>query len=102
MEQSSKGTSAVYRKLSSKDKEALALLGGTPIMDVIIRAIDLYQKDKAVFSMAMAPDFNNVLINRGEVQGARWIVDLIDYTNEKKETALKAKEAIAEQEKTDK
>jgi len=98
MEQSSNGTDGVYRKLDSKDKETLALLKGTPVMETIIRAIDFYQKDKAAFSMAMSPNWEHVLHSRGEILGSRFIVDLINHTASKKEKAVKASKAIAEME----
>jgi len=100
MEQASKGTSTVYRQLTSKEKETLAMLDGTPVMEVLIKAIQLYQQDKAKISMALAMDFNSILVNRGEIQGSRWIIDLVDYTVAKKETAIQAKAAIAELEKS--
>lgn len=101
MDQSSNGTSSVYNKLDSKDKETLALLKGTPVLVTIIKAIDLYQKDKAAFSMAMSPNWEHLLGQRGEIIGSRFIVDLVNYTSKSKEKAIKAKEAIASL-KTDK
>jgi len=98
MDQSSNGTISTYNKLDSKEREAIALLKGTPIMETMIKAIDLYQKDKAAFSMAMSPNWEHVLQTRGEIMGARMIVDLVNFTAKKKEDAIKASKAIQEME----
>lgn len=94
MEQSSNGTIGVFKKLDSKDKETLALLKGTPVMETIIRAIDLFQRDKAAMSMAMSPNWEHLLGQRGEIQGSRFIADLVNYVSESREKDIKAKKAI--------
>jgi len=94
MEQSSNGTIGTYKKLSSKDKETLAILKGTPVMDIIIKAIDIYQKDQAAFSMAMSPNWEHVLSTRGQILGSRFIVDLVNYTSQAREKDIAAKKAI--------
>ena len=102
MDQSSNGTSGVYNKLSNEEKEALAILKGSPIMKTLIKAIDIYQKDKAILTISTAPNWDNVVQNKGEIMGSSFIVNLINYIALKQERAAKAKEAIAQQEKTDK
>jgi len=99
MEQNSNNTFGVYKKLTSKEKETLALLKGSPVMDTIIKAIDIFQKDKAAMTIALAQDWDNVVQNRGEILGGAFIVNLVNFIALKNEQAIKAKEAIAEKEK---
>jgi len=99
MDQSSSGTSKTYSKLSSTDKQTLALLKGTPSYEVLVKAVDLYQKDKAYMTMALAPNWDNVVQNRGEILGSKFLIDLIIFTTKEQERAVKAKKAIETLEK---
>ena len=99
MEQSSNGTSGVYNKLDSKEREQLAILKGSPVYKTLIKAIDIYQKDKAIMTISTAPNWENVVQNKGEIMGSSFPINLINYIALKQDRAEKAKEAIAEQEK---
>lgn len=74
----------VYGKLTSDDKELLASLWETKVIKSIIRAGDIYQQDKALHIALTADSYENVLLNRGNIAGARFLYDLIKYAHEKK------------------
>lgn len=71
----------VYDKLTSEDKELLATIYDSKLIKTIARAGDIYQQDKAAHISLLAPDFNNVLLNRGNIQGARFIYDICKYAH---------------------
>jgi hypothetical protein len=73
----------VYKKLSKDEKELLATLYETQSMRAMIVAGDFYQRIKAEWVVTNSPDYNNVLFNRGAIEGARFIVDLCKYCLEK-------------------
>lgn len=98
MDQSSNGTSSTFRKLSSSEQQQLALIKGTPIYDLFIKAVDLYQKDKAILTMATTNGWDNVVRNQGEITGSAFLVYLIDHAADKQEKAVTAKKATETQE----
>jgi hypothetical protein len=75
--------SSVYKQLTSTDKELLATLWGTQTIKSVGNAIDKYQQLKAAHIAMNAPDFANVLVNRGNIEGARFIYDLCKLAHSK-------------------
>lgn len=66
----------VYKALTGKEKEILAQLFESESMKAIKHALELYQTEKAAWVLAESPDHNYTILNRGQVQGARFIFDL--------------------------
>lgn len=79
----------VYKKLTASERELLGTLFETQSAKAVARAGFLYQEDKALHIAMTAPDMENVLLNRGMIQGARFMYDLMKYCSQrmKKEKA---------------
>jgi len=77
----------VYRKLTSEQKELLATLYETQSMKAILNAGVIYQQIKAEHVAMVAPNMDNVLTNRGNIFGARFIYDLCKYAHSKQKKA---------------
>ena len=77
----------VYKKLNSTEKELLATLFETESMRAILKAGALYQDTKAEHIALTADNFDNVLVNRGNIMGARFIYDLCKYAKSKEKKA---------------
>lgn len=73
----------VYRGLSKKDRELIGTLFETESARAVLHALDLYQQKKALHISMVAPDFENVVLNRGNIHGARFIYDLMKLANRK-------------------
>lgn len=73
----------VYNKLSKTDQELLASLFETQSAKTILRAGVQYQEDKALHIAMTAPDMENVMLNRGMIQGARFLYDLMKLAAKK-------------------
>lgn len=73
----------VFKKLSKKDRELLGTLYETESAKAILRAGVQYQEDKALHIAMTAPDMENVLLNRGMIQGARFMYDLMKIAHRK-------------------
>ena len=73
----------VFRALSTKERELLGTLFETESAKAILVALDKYQQGKASHIALMAPDFDNVILNRGNIQGARFIYDLMKFAHSK-------------------
>jgi hypothetical protein len=73
----------VYKKLSTEQKELLGTIFETQTMKAILTASDIYQQDKALHIAVTAPNFENVILNRGNIAGARFIYDLCQFANKK-------------------
>lgn len=73
----------VYKRLSSREKELLASLYETESIKAILKAGVNYQEDKAMHIALTAPDMENIMLNRGMIQGARFIYDLIKFANKR-------------------
>lgn len=71
----------VYLALDSKERELLGTLFETESAKAILSALDKYQLAKATHIAVMAPDFDNVILNRGNIQGARFIYDLMKHAH---------------------
>jgi len=56
-------------------------------MRTIAEAGDIYQHIKAEWVVTTSSDFSNVLENRGNIKGARFIYDLSRYCNMKEKKA---------------
>lgn len=77
----------IYNKLTEDQRELLGTLFDTQSMRAIMVAGNLYQQDKAEHIALMAPDFDNVILNRGNIQGARFIYDLCKLAHSKMKKA---------------
>jgi len=77
----------VYKKLSTEQKELLATLYETQSMRAIMAAGDIYQHIKAEWVVTTSTDFSNVIQNRGNIEGARFIYDLCKYANKQEKKA---------------
>lgn len=99
MEQSSNGTSSTLKKLSAAEKQQLALIKGSDIYKLFIKAVDIYQKDKAVLTMSTTTSWDNVVRNQGEITGAGFLVWIINYAAKEQEKSIKASKAIEQSEK---
>lgn len=77
----------VYRKLDERDQELIAGLFETEAFRSIMKAGDIFQQDKSEHIALLAPDMNNVVLNRGNIYGARFIVDLIKLAHQKQKKA---------------
>lgn len=73
----------IYAALSEKERELLGTLFETESKRAILVALDKYQQSKAAHIALMAPDFDNVILNRGNIQGARFIYDLMEFAHKK-------------------
>lgn len=73
----------VYKQLTQTDKDLIAALFDTQVIKAIARAGNIYQQDKAVHIALSAPDMENVLLNRGNIAGARFIYDLAKHAHSK-------------------
>jgi len=73
----------VFRALSTKERELLGTLFETESAKAILVALDKYQMAKATHIALMAPDYDNVILNRGNIQGARFIYDLMKHAHSK-------------------
>ena len=73
----------VYAVLSTKERELLGTLFETESAKALATALDKYQLAKATHIATMAPDFENVLLNRGNIQGARFAYDLMKFAHSK-------------------
>lgn len=73
----------VYKKLSKRDRELLGTLFETESAKAILRAGVQYQEDKALHIAMTAPDMENVMLNRGMIQGARFLYDLMKHAHSK-------------------
>lgn len=75
--------SEVYGLLSEKDRELLGTLFETESAKAMLHAGDLYQQRKALHISMIADSFDNVLLNRGNIQGARFMYDLMKFAHSK-------------------
>ena len=73
----------IYAALSEKERELLGTLFETESARAILVALDKYQQSKATHIALMAPDFDNVILNRGNIQGARFTYDLMKFAHSK-------------------
>jgi hypothetical protein len=73
----------VWNKLTSRDQDLLAALWETEVIKSIAHAGDLYQQDKALHISMVADSMENVLLNRGNIQGARFIFDLAKFAHQR-------------------
>lgn len=73
----------VYAALDTRQRELLGTLFETESAKALAVALDKYQLAKATHIATMAPDFDNVLINRGNIQGARFAYDLMKFAHQR-------------------
>lgn len=73
----------VYAALSTRERELLGTLFETESAKALASALDKYQLAKATHIATMAPDFDNVILNRGNIQGARFAYDLMKFAHSK-------------------
>lgn len=66
----------ILKGLTEKEKALLAELSESASMDAMLKALALYQLEKAKWVVMSSPDHNYTLVNRGQVEGSRFIVDL--------------------------
>lgn len=66
----------VYKKLTEKERAQLAAFADSETFRTVVKALDIYQKVKAVNTIASSPDHETTVLNRGEIQGARFLADL--------------------------
>lgn len=71
----------VYKTLTEKDKALLSALYESETMKAIKNSLATYQLKKAEWVILQAPDHLYTVLNRGNVEGARFIVDLALYAN---------------------
>lgn len=76
----------IYKALKNEEKEILAALYESKSMKALKRALELYQLKKAEWVIEVSKDHEYTVLNRGNVQGARFIFDLCQtaYKNENK------------------
>ena len=73
----------VYAALSTRERELLGTLFETESAKALASALDKYQLAKATHIATMAPDFDNFILNRGNIQGARFAYDLMKFAHSK-------------------
>jgi hypothetical protein len=77
----------VYKALNEKEQIYFAELYDSPNFKTIIKAVDLYQKQKAMATIANSPDHESTVLNRGMNLGARFIADLAKHSHKEKACA---------------
>lgn len=71
--------SSVYKKLTEKERAVMASIADSEDFKTIVKVLDLYQKIKAVSTIANSPNHENTVLNRGQIQGASFFPDFSDY-----------------------
>lgn len=66
----------VYKKLTEKEQAQIAAFYESETMKTVVKSLDLYQKMKAIATIANSPNHENTILNRGQIQGANFLHDL--------------------------
>jgi FixJ family two-component response regulator len=73
----------VYAKLTEKERAVMARIADGEDFKTIIKVLDLYQKIKAVNTIASSPDHETTVLNRGMIQGATFFPGFSGYCKKK-------------------
>lgn len=69
----------VFQQLTKNEQALLASVKEMEVYKVILKAGAFYQQEKAAHVALVADSYDNVILNRGNIYGARFIADLVKY-----------------------
>lgn len=73
---------SIYKKLTEKDVAILASFADHQDFKTFIKVLDLYQKIKAVNTIASSPNHETTVLNRGQIQGANFFPEFAQFCKE--------------------